>query len=43
MPVYYYYQYENNIQMIGYVKYEVYGKSDEFFKLEFKHYPIKFL
>ena len=29
--------------MIGYVKYEVYGKSDEFFKLEFKHYPIKFL
>ena len=42
-PVYYYYQYEGNYQMVGYIKYEVYGKTDESFKLEFKHYPLKYL
>lgn len=42
-PVYYYYQYEGNYQMVGYIKYEVYGKADEFCKLEFKHYPLKYL
>lgn len=43
LPVYYFYQYEQNFQLIGYVKYEIFGKQDEFFKLEFKHYPLKFL
>ena len=43
IPVFYFYQYEQNYQMMGYIKYEVYGKSDEFFKLEFKHYPLKYL
>lgn len=43
LPVYYFYQYEQNFQLIGYVKYEIFGKNDEFFKLEFKHYPLKFL
>lgn len=42
-PVYYYYQYEGNYQMVGYIKYEVHGKADEFVKLEFKHYPLKYL
>lgn len=43
LPVYYYYQYEQNYQLIGLVKYKVFGKNEEFFKLEFKHYPLKFL
>lgn len=43
LPVYYYYPFEQNFQLIGYVKYEIFGKQDEFFKLEFKHYPLKFL
>lgn len=43
IPVYYYYHYEQNFQMIGYIKYEIYGRTEEFFKLEFKHYPLKFL
>jgi hypothetical protein len=43
LPVYYYYQYEQNYQLVGLLKYKVFGKNDEFFKLEFKHYPLKFL
>lgn len=43
VPVYYYFLYEQNYHMIGYIKYEVSGKNDEFCKMEFKHYPLKFL
>lgn len=43
LPVYYFYQFEQNFQLIGYVKYEIVGAKEEFCKLEFKHYPLKFL
>lgn len=43
LPFYYYYQYEQSFQMIGYLKYEIYGKDNEFCKLMLKHFPLKFM
>lgn len=43
LPLYYYYQYEQTFHMMGYLKYEIFGKNDEFCKLILKHFPLKFL
>ena len=43
MPLYYYFPYEQNYHMMGYIKFELTGKVDESYKLELKHYPLKFL
>lgn len=41
IPVYYYYQYELNYQLIGFLNFKTTSKDSA--KMEFKHYPLKFL
>ena len=42
VPVYHYYQYESSYHLIGFIGFKVYGKNLDMFKLQFKHYPLKF-
>jgi len=42
IPVYHYYQYESNYQLIGFISFKVFGKNSELYKMQFKHYPLKF-
>lgn len=43
IPIYYYLQYELDYQLIGFLNFKIQGRQGESAKMEFKHYPLKFL